>query len=153
MVLISVTVEEAGLLGERLVLVADRSLSTNTREHKVAHWKISISGKGIRRASVEKLASKFKEEFGDDVVINVRDDTPPESRSDRFRAAMDEVENARSECESLRDELQEWYDNLPEAFQSGDKGDQLQSAIDELEAVMDTLEDVSGQEVDFPSMY
>lgn len=121
----------------------------------MARWEVTISGKGVRKASVEKLAAKMKEEFGEDVSIHVTDASPPESRSDRLSAALGDVSGARSEVESLRDELQEWYDNLPENFQNGDKGSELTEAIGSLEEIMSGMEDIEGRDgdVSFPTMY
>lgn len=120
----------------------------------MARWKVTISGKGIRKASVEKLAAQLKEQNkGEDVRVTVSDDTPPESRADRLAAALSLISDAKSEVESLRDELQEWYDNLPEGFQNGDKGDQLQEAIATLENLNDQLEEAEGTDVGFPGMY
>ncbi len=118
----------------------------------MARWQITISGKGLRKTSVEKLAEKMKADF-DGADVFVRDATPPESRADRFSDAQSQVSDAKSEFESLRDELQEWYDGLPENLQQGHKADELQSAIDQLEEVINQAEDVEGASVDFPSMY
>jgi len=79
----------------------------------MARWQLTISGSGVRKASVEKLAKKMQDEFGKDTSISVTDATPPESRSDRFSSAMSLVGDARSEVEELRDELQNWLDGLP----------------------------------------
>lgn len=121
----------------------------------MANWKITISGKNIRKETVEKLANNLKDKFGDNTSIHVTDNTPPESRQARLSQALGQVEDAMSEVESLKEELQEWYDNLPEAFQNGEKGEQLQTAIDALEEITNQLEDVSGKDgdVEFPGMY
>ena len=119
----------------------------------MATWKITINGKGIRKASVEKLAEKLKSEFGDDAGISVVDATPPSSRSDRFQSALNDISNGRGELESLRDELQEWLDNLPENFQQGDKGQELEESISTLEDMIGELENTEGSEVNFPGMY
>jgi ribosome recycling factor len=119
----------------------------------MAQWKIELSGKGLRKAAVEKLVKQLAPELGEGVLIRVTDNTPPESRADRFRAALAAVEDARSELESLRDELQEWYDNLPENFQQGDKGQQIEEAVSELEDAISAAEDLEGKDVTFPGMY
>jgi predicted nuclease with TOPRIM domain len=122
----------------------------------MAHWNINLVGKGLRKASVEKLVAalveKFREDFKDGVAVSVKDSTPPSTRAERFQAAMSNVEDAKSDFEGLKDELQEWFDNLPEQFQSADKGQELEEAIGELEATIDDLENVTGHEVNFPSM-
>lgn len=119
----------------------------------MARWTVTITGKGVRKASVEKLAMKLREEFGEGCGIHVQDATPPEGRAARYAEATGKVYEAKSELEALRDELQEWYDNLPENFQNGEKGEQLQEAIDKLTEQCDALENVEGDEVSFPSMY
>lgn len=119
----------------------------------MATWQVTISGKGLRQASIEKLAEKMLEQFGEKASIRVQDATPPESRADRYAEATGKVGEARSELEALRDELQEWYDNLPENFQNGEKGEQLQESIDKLTEHCDALENIEGEEVSFPSMY
>ena len=118
----------------------------------MARWKITIQGKAIRKASVEKLAEKLKAEF-DGASILVSDDSLPESRSERFGAAMSLVSDGQSECESLRDELQDWKDNLPENLQNGSKADEIEEAISSLENIISELESVSGEDVSFPGMY
>lgn len=117
----------------------------------MANWKIELSGKGLRKATVEKLIAKINEELVG-VTVRVTDNTPPESRAERFQNAMDKVSDAKSEVEELKGELEEWYENLPEAFQGGDKGDQLQTAIDALDDVYSQMEEVEGAEVEFPGM-
>lgn len=120
----------------------------------MAHWKITISGKGIRRDGVEKLAESLKAKYlGEDVHINVTDNTPPESRPDRFEAAKSLIEDAKSAMEELKDELQEWYDNLPEGFQNGEKGEALQAAIDSLNDVGTNLDNACDIDVEFPGMF
>ncbi len=121
----------------------------------MAHWNITISGKNIRKETVEKLANNLKDKFGDNTSIRVTDNSPPASRADRLSQALGQVEDARSEVEALKDELQEWYDNLPEAFQGGEKGEQLQTAIDALEEITSELDTVIGKDgdVEFPGMY
>lgn len=119
----------------------------------MANWKVKIVGKNIRKTSVESLANKMKEQFGEGASISVSDDTPPESRADRFSEAQVLIVDAKSEMENLRDELQEWYDNLPESFQSGDKGDSLNEAISNLEEAISSLEQAEGVDVEFPGMY
>jgi hypothetical protein len=119
----------------------------------MAHWKITISGKGVRKAAVEKLVEKLRAELGEGVSVCVTDNTPPQSRADRFSNAQSLVSDAKSEMEELRDELQEWYDGLPENFQSGDKGSQLEEAISELEDAIGAAEDLEGRDVSFPGMY
>jgi len=119
----------------------------------MACWQVTVTGKGVRKASVEKLVEKMKADFGDGVSVCVRDATPPESRADRFSAAMSDISDARSLLEELRDELQEWFDNLPENFQNGDKGNELQEAIDNLESIIGDAENLEGSDVSFPTMY
>jgi len=119
----------------------------------MARWQITISGKGIRKTTVEKIVAKFKEEFGEDAGIGVQDATPPESRADRFSNAIGMVSDAKSEIESLKEELEGWYENLPESFQNGDKGEQLQSAMSELDDCISNLDSAEGCGVEFPGMY
>lgn len=119
----------------------------------MSRWQVTISGKNIRKAGVEKLTESLKAQYGEDVSIIVTDATPPTSRVDRFTAAQSSIDDAKGEVESLRDELQEWYDNLPEQFQGGDKGSQLEEAISNLEEIIDKLEDAAGTDVEFPGMY
>lgn len=119
----------------------------------MARWQVTIEGKGVRKSSVEKLAEKMKDQFGEAASISVKDDTPPESRADRFAAAMSLVSDAMSEVESLKDELEEWHGNMPENFQNGDKGNQIQEAIDNLENIYSELDSISSTDVDFPGMY
>lgn len=119
----------------------------------MATWKVTVSGKGVRQASVEKLAEKMREQFGDGANVRVQDATPPASRADRFAEATGMIGEARSELESLRDELQEWYDNLPENFQNGSKGEELQEAIDALDNLVSEAENLEGSDVTFPAMY
>lgn len=118
----------------------------------MARWQITITGKSIRKASVEKLAGKLKAEF-DGAAITVTDASPPESRSDRFQAALSMIEDGKAELESLRDELQDWYDGLPENLQQGSKADELQEAVSELEDMISNVEDLTGRDVSFPGMY
>jgi len=117
----------------------------------MATWKITITGKGLRKASVEKLIKQMESQF-DGASVSVVDATPPESRADRFAAAQNLVSDAKCDMESLHDELQDWYDNLPENFQSGEKGEQLTSAIEELENTISQLEEAETASVEFPSM-
>lgn len=125
----------------------------------MARWQITVSGKGIRKETVEKIAQAIVDKYGKDkdgddkACVSVRDATPPSSRSDRFQEALGHVGEAKAEFESLRDELQEWYDNLPENFQNGEKGEQLTAATEALEEAIDALDNVEGTEVEFPTMY
>jgi hypothetical protein len=119
----------------------------------MANWQINVSGKGIRKATVEKLAANLKAEFGEDAYIGVTDNTPPESRADRLQSALGAVSDARSEVESLKEELESWYDNLPESFQNGEKGEALQSAVSELDDCISNLESAEGCGAEFPGMY
>lgn len=116
-------------------------------------FRVTISGKGLQRSSVEKMAKSFQDKFGPETNISVDVVKNPTSRSARFEQAMQQIENAEAEIESLKDELQEWYDNLPENFQNGDKGETIQTAIDELDTIVSELNDLSGREVEFPGMY
>lgn len=119
----------------------------------MARWKIEVSGKGIRKASIDKLVADIKKQYGDEVNVTVSDNTPPASRADRFSEAVDFAEQAKGIGEELKDELQEWFDNLPQNFQDGDKGQQLQAAIDELETFCDQMDQGASASVDFPGMY
>lgn len=119
----------------------------------MARWKLIVQGAGVKKASVEKLAKAMRDQFGKETSVSVTDDSPPESRADRFQTAIDDVSGARAEVEELRDELQNWYDNLPDNFREGDKGEQIQSAIDELETVASSMEEVENASVEFPGMY
>lgn len=118
----------------------------------MASWKVTITGKGLRRAAVDKLVEKMKSEFGEGATVQVQDATPPESRAERFSAATGLVGEARSEAETLRDELQEWKDNIPENMQSGSKADELDEAISSLEEFISGAEDLEGFDVSFPGM-
>lgn len=119
----------------------------------MAVWLVRISGKGIRRDGVEKLAKALADKYGEEKAsIIVTDATPPESRAERFSAATSLVSDAKGEFEQLRDELTEWKDGMPENLQDGAKADELQEAIDALEELIDKAEDVEGGDVTFPSM-
>ena len=118
----------------------------------MACWKVTITGKNLRKASVEKLVAKLQSEF-DGASVTCTDATPPESRADRFANALSLVSDAKSEVESLRDELQEWHDGLPDNLQSGSKADELDSAVSELEDLYSLLEDAEGRDVTFPGMH
>jgi hypothetical protein len=118
----------------------------------MARWSIIVSGKNIRKATVEKLVKTLETEFGEGASVSVSDAKLPETRADRFGAAISQIEDGKSELEGLRDELQEWYDNLPENFQNGEKGQQLQESITNLETAIDELENVIGTDVTFPAM-
>lgn len=119
----------------------------------MANWKIEISGKGIRRDQIRKIVDATKEKFGEVVQTSIQDNTPPESRADRFANAMSLVDDAKCEVEALRDELQEWYDNLPENFQQGDKGQQLEEAISNLDEVANNCDSVDTGNIEFPGMF
>ena len=119
----------------------------------MARWKVTISGKGVRKDSIAKLVESMREKFGEGVSIGLVDDTPPESRADRFNNAIGMVNDAKSEIESLKEELESWYENLPEGFQNGDKGEALQSAMSELDECLSNLESAEGCGVEFPGMY
>lgn len=119
----------------------------------MSNWRIDISGKGIRKASVEKLIEKLRSSLGNGVSINVTNSKPPESRAERLADAMSLVSDARFDVEGLRDELQVWRDNLPENMQSGSKADELDSAIGELDEIMDWMDALEGSDVSFPGMY
>lgn len=117
----------------------------------MATWQVTISGKGIRRDTVEKIVEKaLREKYGEGASITVTDASPPESRADRFSEAMSKVSDAKGECEALRDELDEWKGNMPESLQNGSKAEELDAAIGELEEVIQELEAVEGRDVSFP---
>lgn len=118
----------------------------------MARWKITVSGKGVRKASVEKLVEKLKSQFGTEVTVTVEDASPPESRADRFSQAMDLVGDARSEFESLRDELQEWRDNMPENLQNSSKAQKLDDAIGDLDSLTSDIGNIEDVDVQFPGM-
>ena len=118
----------------------------------MAIWSINVSGKGLRKASIEKLVKKLESELKE-ATVTITDASPPSSRADRYSHAQSQLGDAKSEFESLRDELQDWYDNLPEQFQEGDKGQQLQDAVDTLEEVISECENAEGHDVEFPGMY
>lgn len=119
----------------------------------MARWQITISGKGVRKSSVEALAEAMKEKFGDGASFYVKDDTPPESRSERYGLAQSMVSDGKMEMESLREELQDWKDNLPENLQDSDKASQLEDAISSLDDVINDCENAEGHDVDFPGMF
>ena len=119
----------------------------------MSSWSVNVAGKGIRRASVDKLAKSLREEFGDDALIVIHDSSPPESRADRLQFALDKVADARAEIEVLKEELEEWLENLPENFADGEKGDALREAIDGLDSMVSDLESIEGNSVDFPSAF
>lgn len=115
--------------------------------------RVTVRGKNVREAGVQSLVDKLMEKYGDGVHVSVEKVKRPESRADRFQAALDAVSDAKGEVEALRDELQEWYDNLPENFQNGSKGEEIQAAIDQLEDAIGNFETAEGSECDFPGMY
>ena len=120
----------------------------------MATWQITISSKGLKKASVEKLVNSLRDKLGDeDLTVSVINAKPPGSRAERFSAAQGLVSDAQSELEGLRDELTDWYDNLPDNFRDGDKGAQLEEAISQLDDACSHLDDVIGMEVEFPGMY
>ncbi len=121
----------------------------------MARWKIMVSGKGIRRDTVDKIVKAITDKFGGEekVSVAVTDATPPESRADRFSEAQGDIGEAKGEIESLRDELQERLDNMPENLQQGSKAGEIQEAIDNLETVIQNLEDAESCDVSFPGMY
>lgn len=118
----------------------------------MARWQITVSGKGIRKDTVDKIAQEIAKKYGEGATVHTVDATPPESRAERFSEACGKVDEAKAEFESLRDELDEWKGNLPENLQEGAKADELQEAIDALEELIDKAEEVSGGEVNFPAM-
>lgn len=119
----------------------------------MARWKVTISGKGLKQASVEKFARRLRDELGKECSVTVSDDSPPVSRAERFEAAKASLSDGRSELESLKEELESWYENLPENFQNGEKGDQLQTAMDELDSMISDVETAEDHDVEFPAMY
>lgn len=119
----------------------------------MARWSITITGKGVREATVKRLAGKIQTELGEGVSVSVSKITVPQSRAERFADALSKTQDAKEEFESLRDELQDWFDNLPEQFQSGDKGSELEEAIQQLEEAISHAEDLDCCDVSFPSMY
>lgn len=118
----------------------------------MARWKIVVSGKGIQRGWVQKLVDACKDKFGEKASVSLFDDSPPESRADRFAKAIGDLSDIKAEFESLRDELQEWKDNIPENLQDGDKAQTLEESISELESICDSLDSAEGTDVEFPSM-
>lgn len=119
----------------------------------MARWKVTITGKGVRKATVEKLAEKLKEQFGAGAHVSVVDDTPPESRADRFSNALGLVSDARQEAEELKDELEQWKDSLPENLQDGSKAGEIDDAVSALEEFISEAENLEGHDVSFPGMY
>jgi len=118
----------------------------------MANWKIEITGKNIRRVSVDKFVESLKERF-ENSSIRVSDNTPPESRAERFAAALSQIEEAKTEIESLKEELENWKDNLPENLQDGDKAQELDETISELEEIISEAEELASKEVNFPAMF
>jgi predicted nucleic acid-binding Zn-ribbon protein len=118
----------------------------------VATFKITISGKGLQSAAVEKLADQFKK-TRKDVSVTLSKVKESNSRNDRFAEAIGMVSDAKSEFENLRDELSDWKEGLPENLQQSPKADELDSAISELEDAISTAEDLESKEVSFPGMY
>lgn len=114
---------------------------------------VTINAKGARVETVQRLVSAILEAKYPHISISAKRVDPPESRADRFSAAVSDVEDAKSEAENLRDELQEWYDNLPDALQGGDKGSMLEEAISQLDEFIQHCEDATGIDVEFPGMY
>lgn len=121
----------------------------------MASWKVEIRGKGIQKASIDKLVKNMGNKFGEGASVSVVNIDPPKSRADRLQAAFAMISDMRSEIEQLRDEMQEWYDSLPENLQSGEKADQIQQAIDSLEDIIGEVENLEGRDgdVEFPGMY
>ncbi len=119
----------------------------------MARWKVTISGKGVKKASVDALVAKVRDKFGEKVSVSVEDASPPESRADRFSEAVGLISDAVSELEGLRDELQEWKDGMPENLQSGSKAEEIDQAISDLEDIISEGEDLAGRDVTFPGMY
>lgn len=118
----------------------------------MATYTITVSSKGLRETSVNKLVESLKSTF-DGASVSVSKYEQPESRADRLSEAEGKVQDAMSEVECLKDELQEWYDNLPENFQQGDKGSQLEYAISNLDSLYSDLENADFGNVEFPSMF
>jgi predicted RNase H-like nuclease (RuvC/YqgF family) len=118
----------------------------------VAQFVITISGKGIREATVRKLVEQLQDKYGDGANVTVHKNEPPESRADRYADATGKIEEGRAEMESLRDELQEWRDNLPENLSGGSKAEELDGAITALEEAIDKANEAAESEVSFPAM-
>lgn len=118
----------------------------------MSRWRIEVQGKGLRKASVEKVLKRLQDELKD-CTVSVTDASPPESRADRFEAAKTLVEEAKYEFEELYSELESWFEGMPENLQAGQKGEELEAAISELSDVINTAEELADCEVNFPSMY
>lgn len=118
----------------------------------MARWTVTISGKGIRKDAVEKLAKSLQDKYGEGALVRVENTSPPEGRAERFSKALDLVSEARYEFEQLRDEMQDWYDSIPENLQQGDKAAQVETAREALEECVEEAENLEGKEVEFPSM-
>lgn len=118
----------------------------------MARFRITISGKGLRRETIKKLTDEFAKKYGDGASVSVEDATPPTSRADRFSAVQSLIGDARAECEEIKDELEQWKDNLPDNLQDSEKAQQLDDAISELDTIVSNLEDAEGASVEFPGM-
>lgn len=118
----------------------------------MAVWQVTVSGKGIRQDTVDKITRALLDKYGEKATVTVKDATPPASRPERFAAAMGRASDARSECEELHSELEEWKDNLPENLQEGSKADEIDEALAQLDEVIQNLQAAEDAEVSFPSM-
>lgn len=113
---------------------------------------ITVSQKGARFDTIDKLVKDALSKKFPDADISVQRKETPESRSERWAEAQSLVADAKAEAEDLRDEMQNWYGSLPENLQNGSKADEIQTAIDALEDIISSLENAE-TEVDFPAMY
>lgn len=119
----------------------------------MANWLIRISGKGVRQATVEKIAKALEEKYKDGATIVVTDVTPPESRVDRFANVVSALEDCYADVEVLKSELEDWLGNLPENLQDGDKAQELEAAIEALGEMADEIETAKDREVEFPAAF
>ena len=114
---------------------------------------ISVSQKGARADTIEKLVKDAIKAKFPEAEVTVTRKEPPESRADRFDEAQSMVSDAKSEAEELKEELESWKENLPEGLQDGDKASQLDDAISSLEEFIDACDNAENTSVEFPGMY
>lgn len=114
---------------------------------------VTVVGKGVRQAGVDKIVQKLKDDLGESVSVSVRKEELPESRSQRYAAAQSLVEEGKSEMETLRDELQERLDNMPENLQGGSKASEIEDAIGQLDEAVEAAEAAADVDVSFPGMF
>ena len=120
----------------------------------MARYTITISSKGIRRDTIDRMAHDFNAKYGEKgASITVKDTSPPTSRPHRLEAIQNAISEIKGDVDELRDEIQEWLDNLPENLQSSSKADDLQECIENLDEIGDNLDNAASGEVSFPNAF